>query len=79
VDAAASARMESQGEFLVSDFRRAGRTAPGPVEPFGEDGWLRTAKACGPDASTPASSSREAGFSGVTVTKKSDRRGATVF
>jgi hypothetical protein len=34
----------------------------------------RTAKSCGSDASTLASSSREAGFSGVTVTKKPDRR-----
>ena len=26
------------------------------AKPFGEDGWLRTAKSCGPDASTLASS-----------------------
>src|SRR5664279_977926 len=35
-----------------------------------EGAFLRTAKSCGPDASTLASSSREASFPGVTVTKK---------
>jgi len=39
MDAAASARMFSQGEFLVSDSRRAGRTAPGPAKPFGEEAF----------------------------------------
>jgi hypothetical protein len=35
----------------------------------------RTEKSCGPDAPTLASSSGEASFSGVTVTKKPGRRG----
>jgi hypothetical protein len=35
----------------------------------------RTVKSCGPDASTPASSSWEASFLGVTVTRKPDHRG----
>jgi len=35
----------------------------------------RTEKSCGPDASTPASSSREASFLGATVTNKPDHRG----
>ena len=37
--------------------------------------FLRTAKSCGPDASTLASSSWEASFSGVTAARKPDRRG----
>jgi hypothetical protein len=36
---------------------------------------LRTAKSCGPDASTLASSSWEVSFLGATVTKKPDHRG----
>ena len=36
---------------------------------------LRTEKSCGPDASTLASSSWEASFSGAMVTKKPDRQG----
>ena len=40
---------------------------------------MRTAKTCGPDASTPASSSREGSFSGMTVTRKPDRRGDHVI
>ena len=36
---------------------------------------MRTVKAYGPDAPTLASSSREAGFSGVTAAKKPGRRG----
>ena len=51
MDAAASARVESQGEVLVSDFPARGTNGAFPGEPFGEDGLLRTAKACGPDAS----------------------------
>jgi len=35
----------------------------------------RTAKSCGPDTSTPVSSSREASFLGATVTRKPDHRG----
>jgi hypothetical protein len=35
----------------------------------------RTAKSCGPDAATLASSSREASFLGATVTNKPDHRG----
>jgi hypothetical protein len=31
-----------------------------PAKPFGEDGWLRTVKSCGPDASMLASSLAEA-------------------
>jgi hypothetical protein len=58
VDAAASARRESQGEFLVSDLPVRGTNGAFPGEPFGEDGWLRTAKACGPDASVVGVKSR---------------------
>jgi hypothetical protein len=47
----------------------------GRVGAFDEQRRMRTAKSCGPDASTLASSSWEASFSGVTVTKKPDRRG----
>src|SRR6266404_4508520 len=36
---------------------------------------MRTAKSCGSDASTLASSSREASFLGATVTRKPDHRG----
>jgi hypothetical protein len=39
----------------------------------------RTAKSCGPDAPTLASSSREAGFSGVTVARKPGHRGDHVI
>jgi hypothetical protein len=37
--------------------RRMDERRQSPAKPFGEDGWLRTAKSCGPDASTLASSS----------------------
>jgi hypothetical protein len=36
---------------------------------------LRTAKSCGPDASTPASSLTEEIFREATVTRKPDHRG----
>ena len=50
VDATASGAQErSQGEMnLVSDMRRANDPRLSPAKPLGEDGWLRTAKPCGP-------------------------------
>jgi hypothetical protein len=49
----------TQTNGAVSDFAKARRTGTKPGEAFGEDG-SRTAKSCGPDASTPASSPAEA-------------------
>jgi len=40
-----------------------------------ESASLRTAKSCGPDASTPASSFTEEIFREATVTRKPDHRG----
>jgi hypothetical protein len=40
-----------------------------------ESATLRTAKSCGPDAPTLASSSREASFLGMTVANKPGHRG----
>jgi hypothetical protein len=40
-----------------------------------ESAYLRTAKSCGPDASTPASSLTEEIFRAATVTRKPDHRG----
>jgi hypothetical protein len=50
VDATASGtQRQSQGEMnLVSGMRQADERRLSPAEPFGEDGWLRTAKPCGP-------------------------------
>src|SRR5665647_3497339 len=49
VDAAASARSGIAGRVHpVSDNVSARRRRHSPVEPFGEDGRLRTAKPCGP-------------------------------
>jgi hypothetical protein len=42
------ARTRSQGGFPVSDHRAPDERRQSPVEPFGEDGRLRTAKPCGP-------------------------------
>jgi hypothetical protein len=62
-----------EGRFaIVTD---AGRDAVAAGGAEDESAFLRTAKSCGPDASTLASSSWEASFSGATVTKKPDRRG----
>src|SRR6266702_3595453 len=35
------------GRFAVSDLRAPDERRLSPAKPFGEDGWLRTAKACG--------------------------------
>jgi hypothetical protein len=43
----------------------------------GESADLRTAKSCGPDASTPASSLAECIFQEMTVTRKPDHRPIT--
>ena len=48
----------------------AGRDAVDASGAKDEGADLRTAKSCGPDAPTLASSSREAGFSGATVATK---------
>jgi hypothetical protein len=44
------ARTRSQGGLPVSDHRAPDERRQSPVEPLGEDGWLRTAKPCGPGA-----------------------------
>ena len=64
----------TQGAFRDRHERRAGDAmdASGAAD---ESAGLRTAKSCGPDASTLASSSREASFLGATVTRKPDHRG----
>jgi hypothetical protein len=62
-----------EGRFaIVTD---AGRDAVAAGGAKDESAELAAAKSCGPDASTPASSSWEASFSGMTVTRKPDRRG----
>src|SRR5260370_396210 len=42
------ARTRSQGGCPVSDHRAPDERRQSPAKPFGEDGWLRTAKSCGP-------------------------------
>jgi hypothetical protein len=57
-----------EGRFaIVTD---AGRDAVDARSAKDESAFWRTAKACGPDAPVLASSSREAGFSGMTVARK---------
>src|SRR3984893_7029517 len=66
----------TEGRFaIVTDVRRDAVDA-GCASDEGAD--LRTAKSCGPDASTPASSLRKP-TPQATVTRKPDRRGATVL
>jgi hypothetical protein len=69
----------NRGAFRDRHGRRAGDAvdAGGAAQTSCADEALisRTAKSCGPDASTPASSSREASFLGATVTNKPDHRG----
>jgi hypothetical protein len=55
---------------IVTDAGRDAMDASGALD---EQRWMRTAKSCGPDASTLASSLRI--HSQATVTKKPDRRG----
>src|SRR3984957_16896363 len=64
----------TKGAFRDRHKRRAGDAvdAGGAAD---ESATLRTAKSCGPDASTLASSSREAGFLGATVANKPGHRG----
>jgi len=53
----------------------AGRDAVDAKARFDETCWMRTEKSCGPDASTPASSSWGRMRSRATVTRKPDHRG----
>jgi hypothetical protein len=64
----------TQGAFRDRHERRAGDAvdAGGAAD---ESAYLRTAKSCGPDASTPASSLTEEIFRAATVTRKPDHRG----
>jgi hypothetical protein len=68
-----------RGAFRDRHGRRAGDAvdADGAAQTFCVDEALisRTAKSCGPDAPTLASSSREASFLGATVTTKPGHRG----
>jgi hypothetical protein len=48
---------------VVARFMRVDERRRSPAKPLGEDGRSRTAKSCGPDASTLASSSLEASAS----------------
>jgi hypothetical protein len=61
---------------VVARFFRADERRLCPAKPFGGDGWLRTAKSCGPDAPMlafkPAMMLR---ITRVTVTRKPGRRG----
>ena len=41
------ARWMIAGRFAVSDLRAPDERRLSPAKPFGEDGWLRTAKPCG--------------------------------
>ena len=73
---------ESLHIFAVPSHRGAARDrhgrgagCGGRVGALDEQLRMRTAKSCGPDASTPASSPGETRFSRVTVTRKPDRRG----
>jgi hypothetical protein len=65
----------SHTEGRLAIVTNAGRDAVDALAATDERKLKRTAKSCGPDASTPASSSWEASFSGATVTRKPDRRG----
>jgi hypothetical protein len=58
----------SEGRFAI--VTNAGRDAVDANHATDESVRLRTAKSCGPDAPMLASSSWEAGFSGVRVAKK---------
>jgi hypothetical protein len=55
--------------------RNVGREAMDAKRALDESALSRTAKPCGPDAATLASSSREASFLGMTVAKKPVHRG----
>src|ERR1700722_15379857 len=70
----ASIPAHTQGAFRDRHERRAGDAmdAGGAAD---ESATLRTAKSCGPDAPTLASSSREASFLGATVANKPGHRG----
>src|ERR1700690_93141 len=59
----------------VRDRHKRGTGCGGRGCAFDERRVTRTAKSCGPDASTLASSSWEASFSGATVAKEPDHRG----
>jgi hypothetical protein len=61
-------------EGRIAIVTNAGRDAMDAGGAIDESAGLRTAKSCGPDASTPASSRRE-NIPLATVTRKSDRRG----
>ena len=63
----------TEGRFaIVTDVRRDAVDAGGALT---KALILRTAKSCGPDAPTLASSSREASFWGATVANKPGHRG----
>jgi hypothetical protein len=64
----------TQGAFRDRHERRA-RGAMDAGGAADESAYLRTAKSCGPDASTPASSLTEEIFREATVTRKPDHRG----
>jgi hypothetical protein len=78
------ARTRSQGGSPVSDHRAPDERRQSPAKPFGEDGWLRTAKPCGPGTRcwcqvgggfSSSTGSRKTFNPPMTVTRRIRRRG----
>jgi hypothetical protein len=78
------ARTRSQGGFPVSDHRAPDERRQSPAKPVGEDGWLRTAKPCGPGTRcwcqvgggfSSSTGSRKTFNPLMTVTRRIRRRG----